>query len=152
MKESEHSSHNIMYRIVFLVPVIIGVLLIISGLILRKKPRGRVKNGIFTEALVIDTAEREAFLKRSPYKAKAPIVEYETEKGYVRAIYPYFVHEDYYKYRPGDTIKICYNRSNTNKFHIEEDGSHSEISACLIGGGAFIIASALILWLRYFVF
>lgn len=141
-----------MYGIVFSVPVIIGAIMILTGLILRKKPRGRVKNGIYTEAMVIDTAERQAYLKRSPYKAKAPIVEFETEKGWVTAIYPFFIHEDYYKYRQGDRIKICYNSKNTNNFHIEDDGSHSEISACLIGGGAFIIIASLILWLRYFVF
>jgi len=131
------------------VPVIIGIILVTIGLLIRNRPKGRIRGGIYTTALVVDTAERVSYYKKSRYNSKAPIVEFETEKGYVKAVYPYFTQEDYYNIRVGDTLKICYDKNNTNRFHIEEDGSHRDISAFLTGGGIFMILSEIIILIRY---
>jgi hypothetical protein len=137
-------------HIITAVPIAIGLILLTVGLIVKKRPRGKVKNGIYTDAYVIDTAERTAYYKRTSYRTKSPIVEFETqEKEYVRAVYAYFVHEDSYHYRTGVIIKICYDKNNTNRFHIEDDGSHSEISTFLIGAGISMIIAVIILAIRY---
>ncbi len=137
-------------NLIILSPVILGAILVIAGIIVKKRPRGKIKNGIYTQAYIIDTAERTAYYKRNPYRTKSPIVEFETQENKsVRAVYAYFIHEDSYKYRIGDTIKICYDKKNTNRFHIEDDGSHSEISTILIGAGATMIAAVILLAVRY---
>ena len=76
-------------------------------------------------------------------------MEFDTENGRVTAVYPYFIHEDYYFHKIGDILKICYDKKNTNRFHIENDGSHDNIGTFLIGGGVFMIAALLIIIIQY---
>ena len=80
-------------------PVLTGIIMILCGLIIRNRPRGRVKNGVPAEALIIDFAVRTAYMKKIPYKAVSPVVEFQTPDGKkVNAVYPFFINEDYVRY------------------------------------------------------
>ncbi|MDE5946078.1 MAG: DUF3592 domain-containing protein [Oscillospiraceae bacterium] len=135
--------------IIALIPVLIGIIMIISGFFLGKRPKGKIKDGIYTDALVIDFAFKTSYMKKVPYNTVSPVVEFNTENGKVNAVYPFFIHEDYIKFKRGDVIKICYDKNNTNKFHIENDNSKSNISLMLVLFGIFIILADALLFLQY---
>ena len=130
-------------------PLIIGIILIVFGFAVKKRPKGKISGGIYADAVIVDTAEKLAYCKRTPYRAKSPVVEFDTENGRVTAVYPYFIHEDYYFHKIGDILKICYDKKNTNRFHIENDGSHDNIGTFLIGGGVFMNVALLIIIIQY---
>ena len=138
-----------MNRYIIFIPIIIGAIMIICGLLIRNRPKGKVKNGIFTEALIIDFAVKTAYVKKVPYKAVSPIVEFQTQNGSVKAVYPFFVNQDYVKFKRGDTIKICYDKNNTNNFHIEDDGSKNDLGFVLMISGAFMIIADIVMFLQY---
>jgi len=136
--------------IIVSVPVIIGIAMILCGLIFRNRPRGKIHGGIPADALVTDFAVRTAYMKKVPYKAVSPVVEFETFDGKkVNAVYPYFINEDYVRFKRGDIVKICYDKNNTNRFHIENDGSRSNLSFILIFSGLFMILADVIIFLKY---
>lgn len=136
--------------LIFAVPVILGAVMILTGLIIRKRPRGKVRNGISTEAVITDFAEKTAYMKKVPYKAVSPIVEFQTADGkLINAVYPYFINQDYVRFKRGDTVKICYDKNNTNRFHIENDGSKSNLSFMLLFSGLFMILADVLLFLEY---
>lgn len=131
-------------------PVLTGIIMILCGLIIRNRPRGRVKNGVPAEALIIDFAVRTAYMKKIPYKAVSPVVEFQTPDGKkVNAVYPFFINEDYVSFKRGDIIKICYDRNNINRFHIENDGSKSNLSFILLFSGLFMVVADVIMFLKY---
>lgn len=131
-------------------PVLTGIIMILCGLIIRNRPRGRVKNGVPAEALIIDFAVRTAYMKKIPYKAVSPVVEFQTPDGKkVNAVYPFFINEDYVRFKRGDIIKICYDRNNINRFHIENDGSKSNLSFILLFSGLFMVVADVIMFLKY---
>lgn len=124
--------------------------MILSGLIIRNRPRGKIKNGIPAEALIVDFAVKTAYMKKIPYKAVSPVVEFKTADGKkINAVYPYFINQDYVRFKRGDIIKICYDKNNTNRFHIENDGSRSNLSFVLMFSGFFMIASDVLVFLKY---
>ncbi len=136
--------------LIFLVPVIVGAVMAFIGLVIRNRPRGKIRNGIFTDALIVDFAVKTAYMKKVPYKAVSPVVEFTAPDGSrIIAVYPYFINQDFVSFRIGDVIKICYDRNNTNRFHIENDGSKSNLSCILIFSGLFIIASDIVMFLKY---
>lgn len=138
------------YYLIFAVPLILGAVMIFSGLIIRKRPRGKIRRGISTEALIIDFAEKTAYMKKIPYKAVSPVVEFSTPDGRkINAVYPYFINQDFISFKRGDTVKICYDRKNTNRFHIENDGSKSSLSFVLLFSGLFMIVADVIMFLKY---
>lgn len=137
------------WYIITLIPVFVGTIMIICGIIIKDRPKGKIKSGVHTQAVIIDFAMKTAYMKKVPYKAVSPIVEFDTPDGTVRAVYPYFLHEDYVKFKRGDIIKICYDKNNTNKFHIENDKSKSDFSFMLIFSGAFMIVADFIMFLQY---
>ena len=55
--------------LIFLVPVIVGAVMAFIGLVIRNRPRGKIRNGIFTDALIVDFAVKTAYMKKVPYKA-----------------------------------------------------------------------------------
>ena len=138
------------YYLIFAVPLILGAVMIFSGLIIRNRPRGKIRRGISTEALIIDFAEKTAYMKKIPYKAVSPVVEFSTPDGRkINAVYPYFINQDFISFKRGDTIKICYDKKNTNRFHIENDGSKSSLSFVLLFSGLFMIVADVIMFLKY---
>ncbi len=137
-------------NLIFAVPLILGAVMILSGLIIRNRPRGKIRRGISTEALIIDFAEKTAYMKKIPYKAVSPVVEFSTPDGRkINAVYPYFINQDFISFKRGDTIKICYDKKNTNRFHIENDGSKSNLSFILLFSGLFMIVADVIMFLKY---
>lgn len=138
------------YYLITAVPLILGAVMILSGLIIRKRPRGKIRNGIFTEALIVDFAEKTAYMKKVPYKAVSPVVEFSTpDSRKITAVYPYFINEDFVTFKRGDTVRICYDRKNTNRFHIENDGSKSSLSFVLLFSGLFMIVADVVMFLKY---
>ncbi len=136
--------------IIILIPVLIGVIMIFCGLIIRNRPKGKIKNGIPADAMIIDFAVKTSYIKKVPYKSVSPVVEFKNSDGKkINAVYPFFINEDYIRFKRGDIIKICYDENNTNRFHIENDGSKDSLSSVLVFSGLFMIIADVIIFLKY---
>ena len=136
-----------MILILKLFPVLIGVIGIIIAWIPERDKR--VKTPVLAEGEIIGHVTQKMFRKHSEIISYAPVVRYETEQGEVTATAGVFVPEWQYRYRAGDKITICYEKTNPQIFGIRK-GSRFEIRklVCMTVGIGILTAYA-VLWIQY---
>ena len=136
-----------MILILKLLPVLIGISCIVIAWI-PERDRS-IRNPVFTQAEVIDCVTQKMFRKQGEIISYAPVVRYQTEQGELTATARIFVPEWQYRYRKGDKITICYEKTNPQIFGIR-NSSRFEIRKLLcMTAGISILAAYGVLWIQY---
>ena len=130
-----------------LLPVLIGIICIIIAWI--PEHDKSIKTPVVTQAEVIDCVTQKMFRKQGEIISYAPVVRYQTEQGEFTATARVFVPEWQYRYRTGEKITICYEKTNPYIFGIR-NGSRFEVRKLLcMTAGIGILTAYAVLWIQY---
>jgi hypothetical protein len=109
----------------------------------------RIRHPVYTQGEIVGCAVQKAYRCRSEAELVAPIIRYTTEQGEQSLVYRHFVPEWQYRYRNGESVKICYDRVHPEIFHICSDKS----SLCrwfLLALGICTLFAYAVLWVQYY--
>lgn len=138
-----------MKQLILLLPVMVSVLCIISAFLLPVFHRRKLKKPISVCAKVVSESVQRVYKNRSEVLSVAPVLEFETPDGLVRAVSHSFVPEWQYRYRRGEKVWICYDGMDTSKFYICHDrNTEWQKTALLTAGGGILFAYG-VLWMKY---
>lgn len=102
-----------------ILPVLIALLCFIIGSVPQRIRS--IHSPVFTDAEIVGSVSQKVFQKHSESLSFAPVVRYPAELGEITATSRIFVPEWQYHYRPGDHVRICYEKSNPGIFCILND-------------------------------
>ncbi len=132
-----------------LTPLLLGALCIAAGLLLPLLSRKRIRHPVYTQATVVSSVRQQVYQNRSVIEAIAPVVRYETERGEITVTAKHFLPEWQYRYRNGDSVRICYDRSRPEHFAFcDSTGSRTGRVLLLTAGIGMMLAYG-ILWVQY---
>lgn len=143
MRESVHSLNN-MEKIVLAVPVFIGAILVLSGIILMVYRR---KSGISVTGVITDIARTERKYSRVRINLEAPVVQYTINGEIITAVSSKFFAEGIYSFKRGKPISIRVSSGNNRKFVPEERSGAAE--KILITCGLMMALGCVIMIFRY---
>ena len=127
-------------------PVLIAAGCIAAALIPVRE--GNIAHPAYTVGTVVGNRSQKVWKNRSETESFAPVVRYETEKGEITAASRYYLPEWQYRRRIGDTVKICYDRTQPDVFCLCDESSTWRKTALLTFGIGTLAAYG-ILWGQY---
>ena len=132
-------------KIILAVPVIVGAILIIIGVLLTVN---RTRFGIQTEGIVTGISKKSKRFTRLKMDVESPVVKYKINGQEYNCPASRYVAEGVFNFKKGDKVKIRVNRKNHRIFNLTKNSGLAEL--LLIGCGIFIILSYIVLYIRYF--
>ena len=129
-----------------LLPVLVSLCLAVAAILLRCSRKRGIRHPIFTDATVVSKVTQMGYHNHSTVELSAPVLRYHTEQGEKTATYRKYVPDWQYRYKIGDTIRICYEKENNGKFqicHEQSDRWKSDLIFCV--AGTILVAYAVLL-------
>lgn len=133
-----------MEKIILAVPVFIGAILSLSGVILMLYRR---KSGIAVTGVITDVVRSERKYSRVKINLEAPVVQYTINGEIITAVSSKFFAEGVYSFKRGKPIDIRVSAGNSRKFVPREQNGAAE--KILIACGLMMSLGCLIMIFRY---
>lgn len=133
-----------------LLPVLVSLCLAAAAILLRCTNKRGIKHPVYTDAIVVSKVTQMGYHNHSTVELSAPVVRYRTEQGERTAIYRRYVPDWQYRYRNGETIRICYEKNNHGKFQICHDQGNRWKSDLLFSVAGMILVAYVVLWIQYY--
>lgn len=135
--------------IIKLLPILFAAACFLAAFWQMRKRKGRIRQPVYTEAVVISKVTQTEYRHRSLVGQSAPVVRYTTENGEKSAAYRFFVPDWQYDYHTGDKVEICYEKENPGIFQICRERSNVWKCHLLLCVGTVTLLAYAVLWLQY---
>jgi hypothetical protein len=133
-------------QLILWLPVLISVCCIAAGFIPVRK--GKVAHPVYTVGTVVGSRSQKVWKNRSETESLAPIVRYQTEAGEITAASRHYLPEWQYGRHIGDSVKLCYDKTQPDVFCLCDESSPWRRTALLTFGIGTLAAYG-ILWIQY---
>ena len=130
-----------------ILPVLIGMLCIVTALLPERYRE--IRNPVITEGEVISIVTQRIYRNHSEIHALAPMVRYQTEHGEIKAASRQFVPDWQFVYKTGDKVRICYEKSQPDKFRICHDNAWQFRRTLCLTVGIGILTAYAVLQIQY---
>lgn len=139
-----------MMLFIMLLPILISLCLTAVAILLRCSSKKGIRQPVYTDAVVISKVTQMGYHNHSTVELSAPVVRYRTQQGERTATYRRYVPEWQYRYKTGDTIRICYEKENSANFRICHDPSNQWKSDLLLCVAGAIFLAYVVLGIQYY--
>ncbi len=139
-----------MMLLIRLFPVIVSFCLAAAGLFLRCSKSHGIRHPVYTDAIVVSKVTQIGYHNHSTVELIAPVLRFTTENGEKNLTYRRYVPEWKYRYRTGETVRICYERDDHDKFQICCEQSDRWKSDLLFSVAGTILAAYVVLLIQYY--
>lgn len=140
-----------MILLVKILPILIAVLCIAAALLQKHLFRVKLRDPVYTDGVIVRCERQEIYKQRAMVTAMAPVVRYHTPEGERTATSRRFMPEWQYPYRVGETVRICYEKTQPGLFVICGDSSAVLRRDILLTAGIGILLAYTVLWIQYYV-
>ncbi len=140
-----------MIAFVKLMPLLLAAGCIAAGLLQKVQHRSRLRCPVYTEAVVVSCVRQQMYRQRAVVETLAPVVSYTTPQGEQSAASRRFVPEWQYRYRTGEKVRICYEKTQPGLIEICDDSSSTLRRDVLLALGFGILLAYAVLWIQYYI-